>query len=564
MAYLVLARKFRPQSFAEVTGQEHVTRTLGNAITRGKIAHAYLLTGPRGVGKTSIARIFSKCLNCEKGPTGAPCGTCVNCISITKGTNLAVREIDGASHNSVDEVRDLIEHFRALPPPGSHYKVYIIDEVHMLSISAFNALLKSLEEPPPHTVFILATTEAHKIPDTVISRCQRHDLRALTMEQVETRLKEIAGLESLSVEPEVFRSIARLSEGSMRDGQSLLDRVHSFCEGEITALEAGKVLGTVARNVLFSISEAVFARKPQDAMKELDSVFSYGVDPALFLKELVSHWRELLLGKIGGARELESLGVLESERDLIIAQTANVDLSDLQDLVYLIREGADEALRSNFPVYALESLLIRLATREPVRALGALFAESAQGGGGRIREEERVGNASNTVTRDEPRIIRTSPKKDIPTAVAPSSGASSHIQGTLHWEEFVERARPELGGILVEQVKRLQVERFTTGILIAKGPEFSIKYLSERTKLDKLKGVLATFSGVPVWDVTLTIVTEANTTDAPPGSILHIERKQKEVARETKANDVANHPSIRVLQKVFPGSTIETIKTREE
>ncbi|MCB0310377.1 MAG: DNA polymerase III subunit gamma/tau, partial [Bdellovibrionales bacterium] len=200
MSYLVFARKYRPDSFATVSGQEHVTQTLSNAIKRDCVAHAYVFSGPRCVGKTSIARIFAKALNCENGPTATPCLECQNCKEISQGTSLAVREIDGASHNSVDNVRELIDSFRSLPAPGTRYKVYIIDEVHMLSLSAFNALLKSLEEPPPHTVFILATTEPHKIPDTVMSRCQRHDFRSLSLESIQSRLADIAEKESLKID----------------------------------------------------------------------------------------------------------------------------------------------------------------------------------------------------------------------------------------------------------------------------------------------------------------------------------------------------------------------------
>ncbi|MCB0337324.1 MAG: DNA polymerase III subunit gamma/tau, partial [Bdellovibrionales bacterium] len=199
MSYLVIARKYRPGTFEAVLGQEHVTRTLANSIKRDRIAHAYVFAGPRGVGKTSSARVLAKALNCEHGPTDSPCGECAPCKDIAEGRCLAVREIDGASHNSVDNVRELIDSFRSLPPPGCRYKVYIIDEVHMLSTSAFNALLKSLEEPPPHTVFILATTELHKIPETVLSRCQRHDFRPMSIQAIEGNLRAVAEAEQISI-----------------------------------------------------------------------------------------------------------------------------------------------------------------------------------------------------------------------------------------------------------------------------------------------------------------------------------------------------------------------------
>jgi DNA polymerase-3 subunit gamma/tau len=261
MSYLVLARKYRPQSFDSVVGQTHITQALANAIVRDKVPHALLFTGPRGVGKTTSARLLARALNCTGRELPSeqeaaqddnllrqaiePCGTCQNCIEIARSSSLAVWEIDGASNNSVDNVRELIDSLRTSAPPHARYKIYIIDEVHMLSTSAFNALLKSLEEPPPHTVFIFATTEPHKIPETVLSRCQRYDFRGLAIESIVEQLRSIVTAEKLDVGDDVLEFIARRSQGGMRDSQSMLDRIISYAGDTITIERAQEVFGAV-------------------------------------------------------------------------------------------------------------------------------------------------------------------------------------------------------------------------------------------------------------------------------------------------------------------------------
>lgn len=290
------------------------------------------------------------------------------------GNSLAVREMNGASHNSVDNVRELIEHFRSLPPSGSKYKIYIIDEVHMLSVSAFNALLKSLEEPPPNTVFILATTEPHKIPETVISRCQRFDFKALELTEIRDRLKLIADSESLDIDEEALIMISRLADGSMRDAQSLLNRVQSFCEDKINAADAATALGVVEKKVLFELSEAVFHRNSDKALELINQTFSTGIDPTIFLKEFVLHWRELLIAKFSGTQGLTRVSVPKDPAEELIIQVRDESSQDVQDLVHLARDGADDAIRSMYPRYALESLVVRMATREKVKDIANILS----------------------------------------------------------------------------------------------------------------------------------------------------------------------------------------------
>lgn len=552
MSYLVLARKYRPSTFAEVAGQDHVTRTLANGIKRDKVGHAFLFSGPRGVGKTSVARVFSKALNCENGPTTEPCGKCSACKEITQGSSLAVREIDGASHNSVDNVRELIDHFRALPPPGYRYKIYIIDEVHMLSTAAFNALLKSLEEPPPHTVFILATTEFHKIPETVVSRCQRHDFRSLHADEIERSLRSIAAKEDLKVEDGVYRLISRLSDGSMRDAQVLLDRIQLFCDGAITVKETAKLLGAVEQRLLFNLSHSIFTRDATQALLFLDESFSTGVDTSLFIRDFVTHWRELLLARHVGEKGLTSLGIGSDDAVELCRQSGLVSGRDLQDLSAKAREGGDGALRSQFPKYALESLVVRMALREPVAELQDLIREIKSD----VPSEKKAprfekGKASDAVSR--------------PSNVALSNMALEHApvgKGTLDWGGFVRHASNSGAKFIAEQLKRLSVDEFSEGKLVAKGPEFSVSYLEKPTEKKRLDSLLQEFTKIPSWIISLKSGAQGEPVEK--GSLLFEEREKSVRSERARKEKIVSHPAVQTIQKMFPGSSIEHIRDPEE
>ena len=312
MSYTVIARKYRPQKFEELIGQKPIAETLANAIKDDKISHAYLFAGPRGVGKTSTARILSKSLNCEKGPTPNPCGVCKNCIEITEGNSLDVVEIDGASNRGIDEIRNLKEKV-SFAPANSKYKIYIIDEVHMLTEPAFNALLKTLEEPPPHIVFIFATTEPHKIPATVLSRCQRYDFRRISISEIVQHLKKIAKNENVNITDDALFLIAKNSDGSLRDSQSTLDQLIAFAEGEITEEKVRQLFGISDVEIYQAFLKSIVNEEIKNGLKIIYEIYNKGIDLKQFVTNLIEFLRNIFLVKIG----IDDINILEESKDKI-------------------------------------------------------------------------------------------------------------------------------------------------------------------------------------------------------------------------------------------------------
>jgi DNA polymerase III subunit gamma/tau len=297
-SYTVIARRYRPQTFDELVGQEHVARALQQAIASGRVGHAYLFTGARGVGKTSAARILAKSLNCEQGPTPTPCNQCDVCLRVASGDDVDVLEIDGASNNGVDEIRELRQNV-AVRPSRTRFKIYIIDEVHMLSKSAFNALLKTLEEPPEHVKFIFATTEAHKIPITILSRCQRFDFAGINAVAIQTRLTQIAAAEGVQIEPAAVQILASRAAGSMRDSQSLLEQLLAVAREQITADDVNRLLGIAATERLSGLVRHLVACDAAAALAELDATLADGVDVGLLLDQLVGYFRDVMTSAVG-------------------------------------------------------------------------------------------------------------------------------------------------------------------------------------------------------------------------------------------------------------------------
>ena len=372
MAYQVLARKWRPQNFEEVMGQEPITRTLQNALTAGRVAHAFLFSGPRGVGKTSVARILAKALNCEAGPTPHPDNTCQLCQEITNGSSLDVLEIDGASNRGIDEVRDLREKIKYLPAQGK-YKVYIIDEVHMLTKEAFNALLKTLEEPPAHAVFILATTEPHKVPVTILSRCQRYDFRRIPTGVIQAHLAKLAEQEGWNIDPEGLALVARAAEGGLRDAQGFLDQVVTFGGDGVSVAEIARILGVTDRGALLGALTAIIDRHGPDLLSLIEALYNQGQDLGRFYQDLILYARHLLVaGLHPEARHLAA--VADTEWDALIALARRTPAVHLHNLLSVLLQGEEDLKRAPQPRLALEVLLLRVIHLEPVLPLADWLA----------------------------------------------------------------------------------------------------------------------------------------------------------------------------------------------
>ncbi len=386
MSYLVLARKWRPRNFQEVIGQAQVTRTLESAVRSRRIAHAYIFSGPRGVGKTSVARILAKSLNCEGGPTAEPCGDCRSCGEIAEGNNFDVIEIDGASNNSVNDVRELRANVK-YGPSEYRYKVYIIDEVHMLSTSAFNALLKTLEEPPPNTIFIFATTELHKVPLTVLSRCQRFDFHRLSLEEIEGSLGRVCEAEEIEIETRTLRLIARRADGGLRDAQSLLDQVLSFSEERVSHEEVLQALGLADPSGVLELLAFIREGEAAGAFRLARGLNSSGADLGEYLLQVAETLRNLLLLKVEPGGELCELPEEDrAELQPFVEEFGEQDL--LRMLTFLggqleaVKKGANPLLRFELALLRLVAMERNLEVQELVRSLAGLPPGSLGGTAG--------------------------------------------------------------------------------------------------------------------------------------------------------------------------------------
>lgn len=443
MAYLVLARKYRPQSFADLTGQEHVVQTLTNALKTDRVAHALLFCGPRGCGKTTSARIVAKALNCVNGPTPTPCGECAPCVEIAAGTDVDVQEIDAASNTGVDNVRELRESAKYLPA-RDRFKIFIVDEVHMLSKAAFNAFLKTLEEPPGHVKFLFATTDPQALPDTILSRCQRHNFRLVPLKQIVERIGQIAQAEGVKIEAGALALVARQAAGSMRDALSILDQLFSSCGGTdeaITEVDAAQALGALDHAVVSELTQALLSRNAAGVLESVARAYDGGHDLKRLAEDLATHLRNLIAASISGG----PLDLPDHELRALKSQAAGADGAELARLFELVHTALSEMTRAAQPRHALEIALLRAVHLAPSDSVHGLLRRTNElllrlggdsggppPGGGRLPPRQPSGTSGSAAGRWAPpasqgRGPSTSASHAVATPSMPAAAAAAPV-----------------------------------------------------------------------------------------------------------------------------------------
>jgi DNA polymerase III subunit gamma/tau len=454
VSYQVLARKWRPQRFDDVVGQQAVTRTLRNAITSGRVAHSFVFAGSRGCGKTTTARILAKALNCVKGPTPDPCGVCDACVEISQGRDIDVLEIDAASHTGIDNIREVVIAGLSIAPVRDRYKIFIIDEVHQLSVPSFNALLKSIEEPPAHVVFMMATTELHKIPDTILSRSQVFEFRQIPTTAIVEQLKKIAAAEQIEAADAALSVIARSAEGSMRDAQSALDQVMAFAGNTISADDVSTVLGLVGRDLLFDIVDAVVDEDAPRAFAIADRSVEAGHDLRLVLRELSRVVRDLMIVAVDPSRVNDG-EIAESERQRLQQLTARFSREDLMRAFDLLSKAEVEIRTVAQPRYHFEMVLLRWMHLRKLVPLAELM-EQMGGGGGVSRPTPKP-----AIAKPAPAPPPSQKQASAPAPATPARPAASSAPAANNFKDsFLAEVRSGKGffyNTVVAQAQKIEV-----------------------------------------------------------------------------------------------------------
>jgi DNA polymerase-3 subunit gamma/tau len=566
MDYQVSARKYRPGTFDEVIGQPHVVQTLVNAIATKRVAHAFLFSGTRGVGKTTVARILAKALNCEQGPTGRPCNACANCTEITQGTSVDVVEIDGASNTGVDDVREIRENVKFSPFRGG-YRVYIIDEVHMLSNSAFNALLKTLEEPPPHVVFIFATTEIHKIPATILSRCQHYNFRRIPRVAIIDRLRQVAVQDGLSIEDRSLAVIARASEGSMRDALSLLDQAVVFGGKTLNHADLELLLGSIPQELVRALIEAIVAKDSAAALRVVSQLLDQGHDLRAYAADVVERVRNLMVAavvppKAGGGPDVTRLQGLmdlaEEELFQVVAEAEAFTIDQLQELFRIFTQVEDALRASQHARFVLEMAAVR-ATRvskgpEPSK-------ESAPMSAGRVSKgtppQPRSQQPEQSTAPQAPPASMTMKKVSAPAAAPdsfPETG-SRRKPVVLDWEQVVERVTNEHPhiGVFLEQGIFLGIEGDKASVGYPKAASVAYGRMQRDESIRLVSALCSEMAGQPV----RIAVVELPDGQAKGMSMAEIRAAKEREQKHKLLAQARRHPLVQHALGIFGGDVID-------
>ncbi len=441
MSYLVLARKWRPQIFDDLVGQDHIGKTLEKAIATGRVHHAFLFTGTRGVGKTTSARLLAMALNCEKGPTTKPCGVCSSCKQIKSGSGLDVMEIDGASNRGIDDIRELRDQI-AYTPAGGKFRIVIIDEVHMLTKDAFNALLKSLEEPPPNFIFIFATTEPHKVPETILSRIQRYDFRKISVSDILKRLEYICNEEKIPFEEPALRLVAQKANGSMRDALTLLDQVIPFCKDKITLSELKPVLGMAGQELFLSLFESILNRDTKSLIEGCAKIITEGIDINDIVSGMSEHTRNLIVAKIPDLTQ-SLLLLSDEEHKACVKQAALFDTADLLRIADQLSQLSTRLARSQFPRVEFEATLVKLSRLDKSIDIAQLLNGTASISTPATQPAQQISKANKSIAATS--IAEKSITEDIP--ISGSFLGIEPDQIITEWKKIVAKITADINYI---------------------------------------------------------------------------------------------------------------------
>lgn len=565
MSYQVIARKFRPQVFGDLVGQNHVTQTLQNALKNNRLPHALLFTGPRGTGKTSSARILAKALRCPNAQNFVPCGVCDSCQEVAESRSVNVIEIDGASNNGVDAIRELRDTVSYMPTSGQ-YKIYIIDEVHMLSTSAFNALLKTLEEPPAHVVFIMATTEVHKIPQTILSRCQRFDFRRISTRQIVEHLKTICAKEKVEFEEEALWTVARQGDGSMRDSQTLLDQVISFANSKLTATGVAEILGLTDRTLLLETLKALIEGNTPGIIEILKKLNFSGTYPELFAREFLEAIRTLTLVKVAGAK-LEILDRPDSEISAMVEMSTHTTEDHLQFVFDMAFKTANDVAKASDPQIVLEMGLLRmvqaprlvdlhkLLTGEGKSSLASVPAGKTGSQASHLTAPTHAGGVSHG-------LANQATSSQVTQAAAPVvSSKPNYIKAKTpadKWLQFVSqiRSRDAIFGAKVENLLFVAEEGKVVKLSISAKHMFLADTLKEPESRQKIQNFLD-----HLWGEGFTFQVIAAKKAEQAESAQKMAEKRAVAEEKDVEEQLKNHPSVKAAQKVFKGE-VKTIPDR--